>query len=90
MSSTMSDRWSWSGETLTLSMRCSGAPAARRATTVRQASARTQRPRARIVPFSSARAMNSSGRVRPRIGWRQRTSASTPTVSPLSSATIGW
>ena len=33
ISSTMSGRWSWSGETLTLSMSRSGPPAARRATT---------------------------------------------------------
>ena len=43
----------------TLTLRTDGAPArpaARRATTARQASARTQRPRARIDPFSSATA----------------------------------
>ena len=46
-----------------------GAVEARRprapAATCRQASSRTQRPRARIVPFSSASAMNSSGQDQP-------------------------
>ena len=44
ISSTKSIRCSWSGETLTLSRKCSAAPAARSAATVRHASASTQRP----------------------------------------------
>ena len=38
----------------------------------------------------SASAMNSAGSSRPRVGCCQRTSASTPTSSPESAATLGW
>ena len=44
----------------------------------------TDRPRARIVPVSSARRMNSVGSIGPRVGWFQRTSASTPTIRPVA------
>ena len=45
----------------------------------------TNRPRARIVPVSSASGMNSAGVIGPRVGWFQRTSASTPTMRPSAS-----
>ena len=44
----------------------------------RQPSRSTQRPIGTIRPISSASGMNSSGPTRPRSGWRQRSSASTP------------
>ena len=50
-----SGRWTWSGDRLTLTKK-SGcrSPAASQAATWRVASSRTQRPSARIMPFSSA------------------------------------
>ena len=56
----------------------------------RQASARTQRPIGRIAPFSSAISMKSPGATSPRSGWSQRTRASTPSMPPPASDTIGW
>ena len=41
-------------------------------------------------PVSSASGMNSSGGMRPRPGWFQRTRASTETVWPVARSTIGW
>ena len=77
-----SGRWTWSGDRLTLTKKSgSRSPAASQAATWRAASASTQRPSVRITPFSSARAMKSSGPIRPRVGWRQRTSASTAAIA---------
>ena len=42
-----------------------------------------------IRPVSSATGMNSAGRTSPRVGWRQRTSASTADGAG-GGATIGW
>ena len=42
-----------------------------------------------ISPDCSASGMNSSGRTRPRVGWRQRTSASTPATRRRSSGDLG-
>ena len=43
-----------------------------------------------MSPECSAIGMNSSGMTRPRRGWCQRISASTPTTSPPATATLGW
>ena len=51
---------------------------------------RTQRPIGSIRPLSSAIGMNSAGSSRPRSGWRQRTSASRPVISPVAGVTTGW
>ena len=56
----------------------------------RHAVSRTHRPSGMIRPVSSASGMNASGGTRPRVGCCQRTSASKPTISVLSSVTIGW
>ena len=60
----------------------------------RQAVCSTNRPSAPISPVSSATLMNWPGATRPRAGWRQRTSASTPAqpgaVPAPSSASTGW
>ena len=45
--------------------------------------ARTSRPICRIMPVSSAIGMNSAGPTSPRVGWRQRTSASNPAIAPV-------
>jgi hypothetical protein len=47
-----------------------------------QAVRSTHSPIGTISPVSSASGMNSVGEMMPRSGWRQRTSASTPTISP--------
>jgi len=39
-----------------------------------------------ISPLSSAIGMNSLGGTDPRNGWRQRSSASNPTISPVTLA----
>ena len=44
-----------------------------------QASLITQLPTSTIIPVSSSSGMIRSGRTTPRVGWRQRKSASTPT-----------
>ena len=91
ISSMNSGRWTWIGERLTLTKNSSSrSPAASHAATWRQASSTTQRPRPRIIPFSSASAMKSSGPMSPRVGWRQRISASTAAVRPVASSMIGW
>src|SRR5665213_963063 len=56
----------------------------------RQASPMTQYPRGTINPESSARSMNSPGARRPRVGWRQRTSASSPSMVVVCKSTKGW
>ncbi len=43
-----------------------------------------------MMPDPSARGMNSSGGTKPRTGWCQRTSASTPIGAPSAVATLGW
>ena len=56
----------------------------------RQPSRSTQRPIGTIRPISSANGMNWSGGTRPRSGWRQRSSASTPDDRPSARRTTGW
>ena len=48
------------------------------------ASRRTQRPSSTIRPVSSASGMNSAGARCRASGWRQRSSASTPTIVPVA------
>ena len=55
-----------------------------------QASSITHWPSGTMRPVSSARGMNASGERRPRCGWSQRTSASTPVMRPVWSDTMGW
>jgi len=43
-----------------------------------------------ISPDCSATGMKSSGGTRPRTGWRQRTSASTPATEPSARCALGW
>ena len=43
-----------------------------------------------ITSVRSASSMNPFGGTSPPRGWRQRTSASTPTISPVSTASLGW
>ena len=43
-----------------------------------------------IKPDFSASWMNSPGNSSPRVGWRQRTSASALQTVPLSLSTRGW
>ena len=56
-------------------------PASIQAWTCLHASRRTQWPIGEIRPQSSAMGMNFAGGMSPRSGWRQRISASTPTIS---------
>ena len=56
------------------------APASRSARSWRQADVVTSRPSGTMSPVSSASGMNSIGGTSPRSGWRQRTSASKPTI----------
>src|SRR5205814_1684711 len=55
----------------------------------RHAVSMTQAPSGTISPVRSATGMKSAGDTKPRSGWFQRTSASTPVMSPSGSATIG-
>ena len=43
-----------------------------------------------IRPVFSASGMNSSGRIAPRAGWRQRASASTLRIVSASRSSLGW
>ena len=43
-----------------------------------------------ISPLCSATGMKSSGPMKPRSGWSQRTSASAPSTAPSRSRTLGW
>src|SRR5918993_3746488 len=82
-SSSRSGCWSWRTDRLTLrngwgwrgKRRCQSRAAW-------QAACRTQRPMGTIRPVSSARETNSPGMTRPRSGWSQRTSASSPASLP--------
>ena len=56
----------------------------------RQARSCTQRPIGSIRPLSSAIETNSAGSSRPRSGCCQRTSASSPLISPERRLTTGW
>jgi hypothetical protein len=56
----------------------------------RQACGRTQCPIGTINPDSSAMGTNFSGWIRPRSGCCQRINASTPLISPVFSAILGW
>ena len=74
--------WSWTRRQVDAQEEAGARPGPRsQAATCSQASAMTQRPSVRIRPFSSASGMNSSGETRPRVGWRQRTRASTPAIA---------
>ena len=89
--STKSVSWTSRADTLTPTyMPGAVDPSADQAATWRQASRRTQRPIGRIEPCSSAISMNWPGAIRPRSGWRQRTSASNPAIAPVCRLTIGW
>ena len=56
----------------------------------RTPSAMTHGVISRMKPVCSANGMNSPGGTRPRVGWFQRTSPSTPTISPLVRSSLGW
>ena len=45
---------------------------------------------ATISPLSSAIGMNASGAMTPRLGWRQRSSASTPIGRSERRSKVGW
>jgi hypothetical protein len=55
-----------------------------------QAVRSTQSPSGLMSPVSSASGMNSTGGTMPRVGWRQRTSASMPMILPLLRHACGW
>ena len=57
-------------------------PTSCQARTCRQVSPKTQAPKGTIRPHASATGMNSPGGTSPRVGCRQRTSASTPSSRP--------
>ena len=50
----------------------------------------THWPIGTISPVRSAGSRNSAGASRPRSGWFQRSSASTPTILRERISTIGW
>ena len=80
---------SWRTERLTLTV--SGLrPPSCQSLDWRQASRNVRRPMGTIMPVSSATGMNSAGRINPLRGCSQRTSASNPTIRPLSRQTVGW
>ena len=65
------------GDTLALTVRRRGdGRSACHAATCAQAVSSTHRPSGTMSPVSSASSMNSPGGISPRVGWRQRTSAS--------------
>ena len=75
---------SCTAETLTATVRSpSGATSA-------HARSSTQVPSGTIRPEASAIGMKSSGAIGSPSGVRQRSSASTPSVAPVASATTGW
>ncbi len=79
---------SWRADTFTLTYRLW--PIAFHAAAWRHASSSTHRPIWLMRTLSSAIGTNSDGGSVPSFGCSQRTSASTPTISPLSSEMIGW
>ena len=81
-------RRSWSGDTLTATSGLS--PSASHATIWRHAASSTHSPSSWIRPLLSATGMKSPGGIIPSSGSFQRSSASTPTVSPPASSTSGW
>ncbi len=68
----------------------SGPNSASQAAACRHVSRSTYRPSGTIRPVRSAAGMNSAGETTPRVGWCQRTSASTPITRWSSSCMIGW
>ena len=80
----------WRGERLTLIMRFSAGQRWRHSWACRQAFSRITRPIATISSDSSARAMKSTGRTRPRAGCCHRASASKPTIRVVRRSRIGW
>ena len=68
----------------------SGRPASRHAATCATTSSSTRAVSSRITGVGSATRMSSSGTTMPRSGCRQRSSASTPTTSPVAIAICGW
>ena len=75
----------WYGDTLTAIVSASDQRIASR-----QAWLSTHSPSGTISPISSASGMNSAGDTRPRSGWRQRSSASKPTMAWRSRSICGW
>ena len=67
-----------------------GSPARRHADACASACASVQRVSSGIASVPSARPRNALGPSRPRTGWCQRSSASTPTTRPSASVTLGW
>ena len=65
-------------------------PASCQARARRHACCSTQLPIDTIKPHSSATAMKRSGGNTPSCGWRQRNSASAPTICPLATSSTGW
>ncbi|MCY1382669.1 hypothetical protein D9M69_707120 [compost metagenome] len=65
-------------------------PSRFQAAACRAASRMTHMPSGEIRPDSSAYGMKASGPTMPRSGERQRTSASTPSTSPVRPASLGW
>jgi len=57
---------------------------------VRQAVRSTQSLITSEAPLTSATGRKAAGKSSPRSGWRQRTSASAPPISPEPDRTIGW
>ena len=87
----------WSGNsassrfrTLRLTATPSVIPARCQARHWRSASSSTYRVSGLISPVCWASGMNSSGPTRPRVGWFQRSSASTDCTAPFASAAFGW
>ena len=68
----------------------SGNPLLCQITACAQACSSTHRPKVTIRPFSSMIGMNDSGGITPAVGWRHRSSASTPTTFSLWRSNIGW
>jgi hypothetical protein len=56
----------------------------------RQDSRSTHSPIDRINPDSSANGMKSAGLTSPRVGWFQRSSASTLLMRPVATSLFGW
>ena len=57
---------------------------------LRHAVSSTHWPTGTIRPLDSRAGMNSSGWTTPRVGWRQRRSASTPVKAPVERSMVGW
>ncbi len=80
---------SWRGDTLTL-ICTAGRPQACHDFASAQACASAHLPMGSIRPVSSAIGMNRAGEIMPSAGWRQRISASTPTMRRVCRFIFGW